>query len=157
MTITRTGITLMGAVVCITLALVSLNCAGPGTMSGRVSLNISDQPVWGPTGYDRATYYYIPDYDIYYSVSDRQYIYRDGAEWRFTATLPSSYSSYDPYHTYKVVIDEDKPYQHNEGHRAKYKNFKGVKDQPVIRDSHDRRYFVNKDHPEHDKWVRDQH
>jgi hypothetical protein len=26
----------------------------------------------------------------------------------------------------------------------------------VIRDSHDPRYFVNKDHPEHDNWVKRQ-
>jgi len=28
---------------------------------------------------------------------------------------------------------------------------KGKKDQPVIRDSRDPKYFVNKDHPQHEK------
>jgi hypothetical protein len=32
----------------------------------------------------------------------------------------------------------------------------GTKNQPVIRDSRDPKYFVNKDHPEHDYWVKQQ-
>ena len=139
------------------MALSSINCAGTGTMNGSVGVNISDQPIWGPTGYDRADFYYIPDIDSYYSVSEHQYIYRDGSTWRQNASLPSSYSGHDPYHSYKVVINnENKPYQNNDTHRAKYGTFKGVKDQPVIRDSRDPRYFVNKDHPEHDNWVKQQ-
>ncbi len=150
---------LLCAVIAAGIALTSINCAGTGTtgnMSGSIGVNISDQPIWGPTGYDRADYYYIPDIDSYYSVSERQYIFRDGSDWKHSATLPASYSNYDPYHSYKVVVNEDRPYQNNDNHRAKYSSFKGMKDQPVIRDSHEQKYFVNKDHPEHDKWVRDQ-
>ena len=146
---------LLYAVVFTGIALTSINCAGTGTMNGSIGINISDQPVWGPTGYDRADYYYIPDIDVYYSVSERQYIYRDGSDWTHAATLPSSYSNYDPYHSYKVVVNEDRPYQNNDRHRDKYRTFKGMRDQPVIRDSHDHKYFVNKDHPEHDNWVRE--
>jgi len=138
------------------IALTSINCAGTGTMNGSLRVNISDQPLWGPTGYDHAEYYYIPDIDVYYSISERQYIYREGSEWRYAVSLPTSYSSYDPYNSYKVVVYEDKPYQYNDNHREKYKTFKGKKDQQVIRDSHDNKYFVNKDHPEHDKWVKKQ-
>jgi hypothetical protein len=147
---------LLCAVVISGAAVSSIDCAGPGTLNGSVGINISDQPVWGPTGYDRADYYYIPDIDSYYSVSEHQYIYRDGSGWKHGASLPSNYSGYDPYHSYKVVVNEDKPYQNNESHQAKYGTFKGVKNQPVIRDSHDPKYFVNKDHPEHDKWVKEQ-
>jgi hypothetical protein len=147
---------LLCGVICAGMALSSINCAGPGSMYGSVGVNISDQPIWGPTGYDRADYYYIPDIDSYYSVSERQYIYRDGANWRHAASLPPSYSNHDPYHSYKVVINEDKPYQNNVSHQAKYGTFKGVKDQPVIRDSRDPKYFVNKDHPEHNNWVKTQ-
>jgi len=147
---------LLCAMVFTAIAFSSINCAGPGTMNGSVGVNIGDQPIWGPTGYDRADYYYIPDIDSYYSVSEHQYIYRDGSDWKHGASLPSSYGSYDPYHSYKVVVNEDKPYQNNDSHRAKYSTFKGVKDQPVIRDSHDPKYFVNKDHPEHDNWVKQQ-
>ncbi len=152
----RLGFSLLCAVIFTGMAALSIGCMGTmGTMDGSIGVNIGDQPVWGPTGYDRADYYYIPDVDSYYSVSEHQYIYRDGSTWTHGASLPSSYGNHDPYHSYKVVINEDKPYQNNDSHRAKYGSFKGVKDQPVIRDSHDPKYFVNKDHPEHDKWVKE--
>jgi hypothetical protein len=145
----------LSALVFTGLAVISINCAAPGTVSGSVGVNISDQPVWGPTGYDRADYYYIPDIDSYYSVSERQYIYREGTEWRHAAALPSTYNSYDPYHSYKVVVNEERPYQNNDSHRAKYKTFKGTRDQPVIRDSRDHKYYAIKEHPEHENWVKD--
>jgi hypothetical protein len=137
------------------IAISITGCFGPGTMEGSVGANISDQPVWGPSGYDRADYYYIPDVDLYYSISERQYIYKNGSSWTHAASLPSTYGTHDPYHSYKVVINEDKPYLNNVSHRAKYGSFIGMKDQPVIRDSRDPKYFVNKDHPEHETWVRE--
>jgi hypothetical protein len=144
------------ALVFIGLAISCINCMGPGMMYGSIGVNISDQPVWGPTGYDRAEFYYIPDIDCYYSVSEHMYIYWEGREWAHGASLPPRYSGYDPYHSYKVVINEKKPYQNHDSHQVKYGTFKGRKDQPVIRDSHDSRYFINKDHPEHDKRERGQ-
>lgn len=145
---------LLCALVLTSITVTSLNCMLPGTMSGRVGINISDQPIWGPEGYDYAEYYYIPEIDSYYSVSEHQYIYRDGPAWRHSATPPSSYSGYDPYHSYKVIINENNPYQNHDNNRAKYETYKGKRDQPVIRDSRDPKYFENKDHPEHDKWVK---
>ncbi|OGU26062.1 MAG: hypothetical protein A2X66_06045 [Ignavibacteria bacterium GWA2_54_16] len=132
-----------------------MNCSVMGLTYGTVSVNITDQPVWGPTGYDHAQYYYIPEIDAYYSVYERQYIYRDGSSWIYGTSLPSRYSSYDPYRSYKVVINEDKPYRYNDSHREKYKTFKGTKNQQVIRDSRDPKYFEHKDHPEHDKRVKE--
>jgi hypothetical protein len=137
-------------------AFFSINCAGPDYADGSVGVNITDQPIWGPTGYDRADYYYIPDIDSYYSVGEHQYIYRDGSNWTHAATLPAMYASYDPYSSYKVVVNKDKPYEDNDAHKAAYSKYKGVKDQPVIRDSNDPKYFANKDHPQHAAWVKDQ-
>jgi hypothetical protein len=144
---------LLYALVLTGIAVSSINCWGAGTLG----VNINDQPIWGPEGYDRADYYYIPDIDSYYSVSEHQYIYRDGSAWTHGATLPASYGSYDPYHSYKVVINnEATPYQNHDTHVTKYAPLKGKKDQPVIRDSKDPKYFGIKDHPQHDNWVKQQ-
>jgi hypothetical protein len=35
-------------------------------------------------------------------------------------------------------------------------SFKGRHDQHPIRDSHESKYFVNKNHPEHNNWVKQQ-
>ena len=37
----------------------------------KVNLNIGSQPAWGPTGYDRVDYYYLPDIDAYYNVAKK--------------------------------------------------------------------------------------
>ncbi len=133
----------------------SINCMGTGSMNGNIGVNINDQPIWGPEGYDHAEYYYIPDIDSYYSVPEHQYIYRNGSAWTRSAAPPSTYSGFDVYRSYKVVINENNPYQNNQIHKAKYEMYKGKKDQPVIRDSRDPKYFIIKDHPEHDKWVKE--
>src|ERR1051326_3616375 len=126
------------------------------SVNGGAAANISDQPMWGPTGYDRADYYYLPDINSYYSIPEHQYIYWDRSVWVRAASLPAGYSYYDPYNSYKVVLNEPNPYLNNESHQAKYGSFRGNRDQPLIRNSHDHKYFANRDHPEHATWVREQ-
>ncbi|RPI06012.1 MAG: hypothetical protein EHM64_04595 [Ignavibacteriae bacterium] len=146
---------LLCALILAGLAVSSLNCMFPSTMSGQVGVNIYDQPVWGPEGYDYAEYYYIPDIDSYYSVSEHQYIYRDGSTWRHSPTLPNTYNGYDPYHSYKVVINGSAPYENDEINQSKYRTYKGKRDQRMIRDSHDPKYFEIKDHPQHNQWEKE--
>lgn len=124
-------------------------------MNDNVEANINDQPAWGPTGYDHAEYYYIPDINSYYCVSDHQYIYWAGSDWKRAESLPPSYSHYDPYRSYKVVINQSNPFENNNSHRSKYASFKGATEQPMIRDSHESKYFAIKDHPAHKKWLRE--
>ncbi len=120
----------------------------------RVNVNIGSQPVWGPTGYDQAEYYYLPDIDAYYWVPRRQYIYQERGRWMFAANLPGRYHDFDVYNSYKVVVNDYKPYRHADMYRTKYGGYKGRRDQEIIRNSHDEKYFEIKDHPEHDKWER---
>lgn len=118
-----------------------------------VNINIGAQPVWGPVGYDHAEYYYMPDIDVFYYVPKHQYIYQDRGRWIFTTSLPSRYGRYDFYSGYKVVINDDpRPYQNAANYRTKYSSYKGNHGQEVIRNSHDPKYFENKNHPEHSKW-----
>lgn len=116
-----------------------------------LKINIGNQPVWGPVGYDHVDYYYMPDIDAYYYVPTRQYIYQERGRWTFATSLPSRFN-YDLYSGYKVVVNEPTPYRHPEVYRTKYASFKGHHDQQIIRNSHDSRYFEIKDHPEHNKW-----
>jgi hypothetical protein len=120
----------------------------------KLEINIGSQPVWGPTGYDHAEYYYFPDIDAYYCVPKHQYVYMQGSRWVFSASLPSRYHDFDLYHSYKVVENEPRPYLHHDADKVKYGKFRGHKDQAVIRDSHEEKYFQVKDHPEHNKWAK---
>ena len=75
-----------------------------------VGVNIGSQPEWGPVGYDRVAYYYMPDIDGYYDVNAHQYIYLDGGVWVHRTYLPYRYRNYDLYHGYKVVVNDRDPY-----------------------------------------------
>ena len=70
--------------------------------------------------------------------------------------LPERFRDYDLYRTYKVVINEREPWRQHETYRVKYLQYKGRHNQDVIRDSRDKKYFVNKNHPEHNNWVKQQ-
>jgi hypothetical protein len=119
-----------------------------------ISFNIGNQPVWGPVGYDYAEYYYMPDIDVYYNVSQRQYIYLQSGKWRFSSSLPYRARNYNIYRGHKVVINESRPYLRNNYYKQQYANYKGDRSQPIIRDSRERKYFESKGHPEHREWQR---
>ena len=121
-----------------------------------LNFNIETQPIWGPAGYDHVEYYYLPDMEVYYNVPQQRWFYFERGRWMNSASLPSRYRGVDLYHSYKVVVNEREPYRNHEMYRAKYASFRGHHDQQVIRDSRDSRYFVNKNHPEHNNWAKQQ-
>lgn len=123
----------------------------------RVSFNISSQPMWGPVGYDYVDYYYLPDIDAYYSVPDRHFIYYENGVWANSGNLPERYRDFDLYHAHKVVLNESKPWMHHEVNRERYSSYKGHHEGEFIRESHDSRYWENKEHPEHEKWKGNEH
>jgi hypothetical protein len=121
-----------------------------------LGFNIGSQPVWGPTGYDHVEYYYLPDIEVYYSVPQHKYFYYERGRWVGRSSLPARYHGYDLYNSYKVVLNEPTPYLHHNIYRERYSSLKGRHDQHPIRDSHDSKYFVNKNHPEHNNWLKQQ-
>ena len=106
----------------------------------HVGVNIGSQPEWGPVGHPTARYYYIPDIDAYYDVSNHEYVYYDNNVWVHNKTLPERYHNFDKYHSYKVVVNQRNPWEHHEDGRARYSGYKGRHDQEIIRDSHDYHY-----------------
>lgn len=121
----------------------------------RVNVNIGTQPIWGPTGYDYAQYYYMPELDAYYDVQGRMYYYQDRNRWVSAATLPARFGRFNLYSTYKVVLNENRPWLRADVNRRKYASFRNRRDQGAIRDSRDNRYWENAQHPHHNDWVRD--
>lgn len=88
-----------------------------------VNVNIGTPPNWGPQGYDDSRYYYLPDIDTYYDVTQKQFIYDNNGKWLRENRLPSKYRQYDLYSGYKVVLNDyrgDAPYTYHEKHRANY-------------------------------------
>ncbi len=122
---------------------------GPIQAQVSLNMNISAQALWGPVGYDYVEYYYLPEIDVFYYVPTRQFICPNGYQWAFSPGLPPRYRV-DLYSTYKVVVNQPKPYLHHEIYVTKYGKYKrGGPKQHYIRDSNDPRYFGVKGHPRH--------
>jgi hypothetical protein len=97
-----------------------------------VSVNIGAQPNWGPVVYDAVEYYYLPDIECYYHVPRRQFVYLSGANWVFSANLPSRYRGYDLYNGYKVVCNEPRAYTHFSHHQVAYSRYRGCRGQQQV-------------------------
>jgi hypothetical protein len=123
-------------------AAIFFSCLSVKIASAQISLsiNIGSQPDWGPTGYDHADYYYMPDIDSYYDVNAHQYVYLNNNVWVHTSALPPRYSNYNVYNGYKVVVNERTPWVHNDVYRTKYSSYKGQRNQTIIRDSKEVKY-----------------
>jgi hypothetical protein len=122
----------------------------PASSSAQVNINfnISSQPLWGPVSYDYVEYYYLPEYDIYYYAPGAQFVYLSGNNWVFSTSLPYRYRHANLYSTYKVVINEPRPYLRNAYYVDHYKAYRHSHPKQVcIRDSRDERYYGNKNHP----------
>ena len=118
----------------------------------RVNVNIGSQPDWGPSGYDYVNYYYMPDIDAYYSVPDREYIYYNNNRWIHARNLPSRYGNYDPYNSYKVVINDRNPWERNNVYRSRYAQYRGRHDQVIIKNA---KVKYKGDNGKHKGWDND--
>jgi len=128
--------------------MVSLFSINPVKAQVNLNINIGQQPVWGPIGYDHVDYYYFPDIDAYYYVPSGQYIFSNGSNWVWANRLPAQYGNFDVYRSYKVVINKPKPYLQNNiyaNQYRKYKNYSGH--QAIIKDSRDSKYYIVQGHP----------
>lgn len=116
------------------LLIIGSLLAKPADAQFNVSINIGSQPAWGPSGYNYAEYYYMPEIEAYYWVPRHQFVYLDGGNWMFSASLPARCRNYDLYSGYKVVINEPRPWMHFNDHRSRYAPYCNRHDQIIIRD-----------------------
>jgi len=132
--ITMKKITLIAATILSSLAFTTANA------QISLNVNIGSQPAWGPVGYDYVENYYLPDIDTYYDVPNHQYVYFDNNSWVRSRTLPARYANYNINNSYKVVVNEPRPWTRPDVYRTKYVTYKGRHDQVIIRNSADVKY-----------------
>ncbi|GAC1305120.1 MAG: hypothetical protein NVSMB24_13600 [Mucilaginibacter sp.] len=65
-------------------------------------------------------YYYLPDVDAYYSVSEQCYYYNDGENWISAAYLPGAYRDYDWRSVRRYEVRSPRPYMHDDVYRSRY-------------------------------------
>jgi len=137
----------------VTAVMLLSNTGGAQT---QVTVNIDRQPGWGPVGNDYVEYYYLPDLEAYYHVPQHRFYFLEKGRWVGRSSLPGRYRRYDLTKGYKIVVNEEKPYRNHNSNREKYSSFRGRGGQGPIRESRDPKYFVNKNHPEHGNWMKQQ-
>ena len=132
--------TYMKKLILLTGLCFALTFADANAQSYKTS-TLSFQPLWGPSGFKVASYYYLPDIDIYYDVTAKQFIHLEEGEWIFSRALPEQFKDYDLYNGYKVVLNLPQPYLNIAAHRVRYARFKGQFNKQVsIRDSNKPKY-----------------
>ena len=72
--------------------------------------------------YNDDEFYYYPDYDMYYDVVARQYVYFDAGRWIFAANLPRMYRDYDFAHARRFYVNEARPFARADYYRNTYRN-----------------------------------
>jgi len=102
------------------IASIATMPAAKAQVSLSVGLNLGARPDWGPSGYDRAAYYYMPDIGAYYDVPSEEFIYLDGGTWRRSHGLPGIYGDYDYRHGRMIVVNSASPWRHNNVYVGRY-------------------------------------
>lgn len=139
-----------------TAAVPGFAMANVASAQVSVNINISNQPAWGPVGYDYARYYYLPEYNSYYDVNSCRFMYHDRGRWITARSLPRHYGRVNLYNTYKVVINHSyAPYRDNRVHVRNYGRYKHSHNQMLIGNSRDMWYYQSKYHPRHKDWRSD--
>lgn len=144
----------MKKVIYASFVFLAVAIAHPSEAQVRVNINVGLQPAWGPKGYDYARYYYMPELDIYYDVSNRNYRYHNGKRWVSHRTLPKRYRKYDLYRTHKVVVNEARPWRNHHAYHKKYRGHGKYYKPAHHRDGRSNRKFHKASHKGHRKFEK---
>lgn len=131
---TKKGRFIMKNIFYIGIVIFSLAFVQNSKAQVSVNINVGSQPLWGPVGYDYARYYYMPEINVYYNVNNKKYTYRHGNKWLTKSRLPGRYRNFDVYRTYKVVINENDPWNRHQHYHNAYARHAHNHSQIVIRD-----------------------
>jgi len=107
----------------IAAALSSLQSCGPASY---VSVGVQYQnPSWAPPYYSGVRYYYLPDIEAYYDLSNRDFAYMDNGQWLFSPVLPSMYSGYDLSNGFVVALNFGvfQPWMHHQYYVSHYPRY----------------------------------
>jgi hypothetical protein len=82
-------------------------------------------PEWAPPYTAGARYYYLPDIETYYDLSDGDFIYLDNGLWVSSPNLPPMYADFDLNDCYVVVLDANvyQPWLHYQYYVSNYPRY----------------------------------
>ena len=82
-------------------------------------------PAWAPDYYQGVRYYYFPDIEAYYDLSNQSFVYLSNGQWTESYNLPPAYSNFNLYGAYVVGVNVHvyQPWVHNEYYVAHYPRY----------------------------------
>jgi hypothetical protein len=98
---------------------------------------IYENPEWAPDYYSGVRYYYLPDLEVYYDLTMREFIYLNNGRWLYSRVLPPMYSYYDLNSGYVIVLNTNiyRPWMHHQYYVSHYPRY-------YYRDYYDRSNFA---------------
>lgn len=104
------------------LVMVFARCGPSSQISAGVQYS---NPPWAPPYYSGVRYYYLPDIEAYYDLSDRDFVYLDQGQWLFSPALPPIYSEYDLYNGFVVALSSNvyEPWMHHQYYLSHYPRY----------------------------------
>lgn len=82
-------------------------------------------PSWAPPYSPGVRYYYMPDIEVYYDLSDQEFIYLNNGQWLFSYSLPPIYSWYDLYNGFVIALNFNvyQPWMHHQFYASHYPRY----------------------------------
>ncbi len=98
------------------------NCGTTSFISAGVQYT---NPPWAPPYSSGVRYYYLPDIETYYDLSNQDFVYLDNGQWLSSQTLPSIYSTYDLYSGFAIALNFNvyQPWMHHQYYASNYPRF----------------------------------
>jgi len=80
---------------------------------------------WGPGYSPGVNYYYLPDIEAYYDLTNRDFCYLDNGQWLFSSTLPGIYGGYDLSTAYVIALNSGvyQPWLHHHYYVSNYPRY----------------------------------
>jgi len=103
------------------------SCTTPYMVGQNPDMVNVTPPEWAPE-YDNGNpvnYYYLPDIECYYDLRNREFVYMEEGNWRFSAMLPSVYASFDLNNCFVVKLNNSvhEPWMHFQYYVAHYPRY----------------------------------
>jgi len=84
-----------------------------------------ENPTWAPPYTPGVRYYYLPDIECYYDLTNQEFMYLDNGQWSYSQTLPPMYAGYDLSDAFTVAVNFNtyQPWMHHQYYVSHYPRY----------------------------------
>ncbi len=113
------------AIITVLSALFLSACVVPYTTSTVEAHPRYVNPNWAPEYHQGCRYYYFPDIEVYYDLSNGDFIFLDNGRWYFSRELPRYYARFDLNTAFVVTLNVSvfQPWRHHQYYVSHYPRY----------------------------------